>query len=277
MNNIFKNLVLTVFGFIFSAGTALAEETGANLVSLFEIEVIILAIVLIMVFLVFLLWHDAADESSALKRFIAVFMHKLTGSTPIEKEDSIILDHNYDGIKELDNSLPPWWLYLFYATIVFGFVYMLHYHVFNSGPSSAQEYVQEVEFAQAQLAANASGPAITEETVTALTDAGALSSGKDIFIKNCAACHGQKGEGLVGPNMTDDFWIHGGGIKNVYKIIKNGVIEKGMISWKSQLSPAQMQDVGSYILSLKGTNPPNPKAPQGDKYVESDSVKTNQI
>lgn len=274
MKNLFNKLVLMLMSFVLLPALAFAEETEANLVTIFEIEVIILAILLVVIFLVFLLWHDAADPSSGLKRFTSAFMQKLTGSTPIEKEESIILSHNYDGIRELDNKLPPWWLYLFYVTIVFGVVYMLHYHVLNTGPSSSEEYVQEVEFAQAQLAASA-GMRVTEETVQFLTDAGALSSGKDIYTKNCAACHGQKGEGLVGPNLTDDYWIHGGGIKNVYKIIQNGVVEKGMLAWKSQLSPSQMQDVGSYVLSLKGTNPPNAKAPQGEKFVESDSVKTN--
>lgn len=276
MKNIFNFFALIVMSFLVFSEMSFAQAEEGNLVSIFEIEVIILAIILFAIFLIFLLWHDAADPSSKFKQFTSAFMHKLTGSTPIEKEESIILNHNYDGIRELDNKLPPWWLYLFYGTIVFSLVYMLHFHVFSTGPSSADEYVQEVEFAQAQLAASA-GMKITEETVQFLTDAGALSSGKEIFTKNCAACHGQKGEGLVGPNLTDNYWIHGGGIKNVYKVIFNGVVEKGMLSWKTQLSPAQIQDVASYVLSLRGTNPPNAKAPQGNLYVESDSVKTTQM
>ena len=122
----------------------------------------------------------------------------------------------------------------------------------------------------------ASGAMIDEESVKFVDDAGSLSSGKEIFIKNCAACHGQEGQGLVGPNFTDDYWIHGGGIKNIFMTIKYGVPSKGMISWQTQLNPTEMQEVGSYIMTLRGTDPPNQKAPEGDLWVEaSDSTSTN--
>ena len=109
--------------------------------------------------------------------------------------------------------------------------------------------------------------AVNENTVAALTDQKSLAFGQEIFISKCAACHGQKGEGTVGPNMTDEYWLHGGSIKNIFRTVYNGVPDKGMISWSNQLRPSEIQAVSSYILTLKGTNPPNPKAPQGDKYV----------
>jgi cytochrome c oxidase cbb3-type subunit 3 len=109
---------------------------------------------------------------------------------------------------------------------------------------------------------------VNSETVIALTDADAISAGQGIYIQNCVACHGQKGEGSVGPNLTDEYWIHGGGIKNVFKTVQNGVPAKGMISWKSQLSPKQIQQVSSFILTFQGTKPDNGKAPQGDIWKE---------
>ncbi|MBK6977841.1 MAG: c-type cytochrome [Cytophagaceae bacterium] len=195
------------------------------------------------------------------------FWKGLTDAVPIAKEETVMLDHNYDGIRELDNHLPPWWLGLFYGTIIFAVYYLLDYHVFHWSPSQKQEYdiameqgKKEVEAYQAKL-----GESINEKTVTLATDPKALESGKTIFVEKCAACHGAGGEGTVGPNLTDEYWIHGGTINDVFATIKNGVPEKGMISWKATLKPNQIQDVASYIMGLKGTNPANPKAPQGEK------------
>lgn len=198
-----------------------------------------------------------------------------TAAVPVEKEQDVMLDHNYDGIKELDNSLPPWWVAMFYMTIGFAVVYMTYYHFTDAGPGSAEEYEMEMERAeravQAYLATQAN--LVDETNVTALTDAADLETGKNIFNANCAACHGMLGEGGVGPNMTDNYWIHGGSIKDVFKIVKYGVPEKGMIAWKSQLSTAEMHKVSSYILTLVGTNPPNAKEPQGDLYEpQADAV-----
>lgn len=189
---------------------------------------------------------------------------------PIEREGDIMLDHNYDGIRELDNHLPPWWVNLFYITILFAGVYMWYYHFGGTGPSSADEYKISVEKAKKEMATALAGKAnaVDEASVTALTDASALSDGENTFKSTCAACHGQKGEGMVGPNLTDEYWLHGGGIKNVFKTIKYGVPEKGMIAWASQLKPSDIQKVASYILTLKGSNPPNPKAPQGSVWTE---------
>lgn len=197
-----------------------------------------------------------------------------TNVIPVEKEETIVFHHDFDGIRELDNSLPPWWIALFAITAVFAVIYMGYYHFGGSGPSSAQEYAMEVQEAQvmakAALAKQANN--VDETNVVALTDEQSISIGKNIWSSNCVACHGAGGEGGVGPNMTDEFWIHGGGIQNIFKIIKYGVPEKGMIAWSTQLRPTDMQRVASFILTLQGTNPPNPKAPQGTKYEAAPSA-----
>ncbi len=194
--------------------------------------------------------------------------NKLTNIVPLEREKEILMDHDYDGIKELDNPIPPWFNFLFYGTMIFAVVYLFYFHIAVDW-SSAGEY--EAEMREAQLQKEIlirSGALVNEETVAELTDAASLSSGKDIYAKNCASCHGKLGEGLVGPNLTDEYWIHGGGIKNVFKTIKYGVPQKGMISWEKQLGPKRMQEVASFILSLEGSNPPNAKEPQGEKYIK---------
>lgn len=183
----------------------------------------------------------------------------------IEKDEltgaNLITDHEYDGIKELDNKLPKWWLWLFYITIIFSAIYFLRYHVLQTAPLQEQEYTNEVTAADAKY--KDLRPNIDASTVTLLTDAASLAAGKAIFDKNCMVCHLAQGQGLVGPNLTDEYWIHGCSIGEVFNLIVVGVPEKGMISWKAQLTPEQIQQVSSYILSLKGTNPPNPKEPQG--------------
>ena len=195
----------------------------------------------------------------------------LTRAIPLEREADIMLDHNYDGIRELDNSLPPWWKWGFIFTIIFAIVYMISYHVSGTGKLQLQEYKDELT--QAQIAKEErikiSGENVNEENVIVLTDVNGLAEGKNIFVKNCVACHLADGGGQVGPNLTDDFWIHGGGIKNIFATITNGVPAKGMISWKTQLVPKQIQQVASFILTLQGTKPLVAKDPQGDIWVET--------
>lgn len=193
----------------------------------------------------------------------------LTKSTPIEREKDIMFDHDFDGIKELDSKIPPWFSWLFILTIIFAAYYMLQYHVFGSGQVMQEEYTVEVNKAALEKEALIkSGAFVNEETVTLLTDASGLEAGKAIFEANCIACHAADGGGIVGPNLTDDYWIHGGGIKNVFKVIKYGVVEKGMIAWQTQLNPNQMQEVSSYVLSLQGTAPAAPKQPEGEIWKE---------
>lgn len=199
-----------------------------------------------------------------------------TAAVPLEKEADVLLLHDYDGIYELDNKLPPWWVAMFYLSIVFAGVYLFYYHVSDMGMSQLEEYEAEMAQGEEQVAEFLAKQAnlIDESNVELLTDEKSLAAGKAIFDANCVACHGQFGEGTVGPNMTDNYWIHGGSITDVFKTIKYGVPEKGMISWQTQLRPADMHAVGSYILTLQGTNPPNPKAAEGDLYEPAGSEGT---
>lgn len=192
---------------------------------------------------------------------------------PIENEDSIDLDHDYDGIRELDNRLPPWWLYGFYFTIIFGIGYLYVYHFSDLGLSQQEEYEVAMKKAEEEkmIYLASIGGGIDETNVEFTTKAEALASGKEVYIANCATCHGALGEGLVGPNLTDKYWINGGGIANVFKTIKYGVPEKGMIPWEAQLRPETMQNLASYILTLEGSNPPNQKAAEGPLWESNDN------
>ncbi|MBQ4819646.1 cbb3-type cytochrome c oxidase N-terminal domain-containing protein [Aquimarina sp. MMG016] len=200
---------------------------------------------------------------------------KLLDSKPVEEEEEIILDHNYDGIKELDNNLPPWWVYGFYVTILFGVIYMIRFHVFNDY-TQTEEY--ETEVAQALIDIEeykrTAKDLVDVNTVTLLTDASDLSAGKAVFTTNCVACHKADGGGGIGPNLTDEYWILGGGIKNVFRTISEGGRDgKGMVAWKQTLKPAEMAQVASYVISLGGTTPAEPKAPDGEIWVDPDAPK----
>jgi cytochrome c oxidase cbb3-type subunit III len=197
-------------------------------------------------------------------------MKALTKSEPIENEANLLLDHDYDGIKELDNNLPPWWIYLFYICIGFAAVYLIRFELMGG---DNQEMELQKEMAQAQIEVEEylkNAPDLMDEkTVTLLSDAGALDKGKAIFNENCVACHRADGGGQIGPNLTDPNWILGGGIKNVFHTITNGGRDgKGMVAWKETLKPKEIQLVASYVLSLQGSNPKDPKAPDGDVWVD---------
>ena len=185
-----------------------------------------------------------------------------------EKDADVLLDHDYDGIKELDNALPPWWKYGFFVTIFIGVLYMYHYHVSESGLNPEQEYAAEMKNAQLEMEAYmAKAKDLVDEANVQYEESG-IETGKVLYGKSCVACHGSQGEGSVGPNLTDDYWIHGGSMNNIFKTIKYGYPDKGMQSWQQQFSPKQMQQIASFIHSIKGTNPPNAKPAQGDLYEE---------
>lgn len=191
---------------------------------------------------------------------------KFKGLKPIEKESELALDHSYDGIVELDNPTPPWFMYLFYITIIFGGIYLFYYHLSpNNSLSQDEEYTTEVAIAEKEKEAYMKkfANAINADNVKVLTAKADLDEGASIYATNCVACHGDKGQGGVGPNLTDKFWIHGGSIKSLFTTITNGVPEKGMIAWNKTLNPMQIQKVSSFIVSLQGTNPPGAKEPQG--------------
>ncbi len=209
--------------------------------------------------------EDWSEEEGG-KSWVDNLLAKLQDSKPVDEEDEIELDHNYDGIRELDNNLPPWWLYGFYITIIFAVIYLVRYHVTGSAPLPLEEYEMEMAAAAAQKEEYLKNAAnlVDENTVELLTAEPRIANGKAIFTKNCAVCHAQDGGGGVGPNLTDPYWIHGGSISDVFGTIKYGVPSKGMISWKDQLSPKDIQDVSSFILTLQGTTPADTKEPQGD-------------
>lgn len=200
-------------------------------------------------------------------------------------KDRYLGGHEYDGIRELDNKLPRWWVYLFYGTIIFAIVYLFGYHVATWAPVksligdkvASWFTLQETEYANemsvlAELKKANPEPVVDLETMVPLTAPADLAAGEATYKQICIACHGPQGQGLVGPNFTDEYWIHGDSttntisIKNLYNVVITGVIAKGMIPYKDQLSPTQIQQVLSFILTFQGTNPPNPKAPQGVKY-----------
>ena len=182
----------------------------------------------------------------------------------------IIEDHEYDGIQELDNPAPAWFQFLFYITIVIAIIYMINYHLLGKQNTSSDEYMQEVTLAQQQRdELLRTGAFINENSVKILTDAADIDKGKEIFTVNCVTCHNSDGGGGVGPNLTDKYWIHGGGIKNIFSIIKYGVPAKGMITWQTQLSPKQINQVASYVLTFEGKTPAVPKTPEGTIWVDS--------
>jgi len=202
---------------------------------------------------------------------------------PVKEEAAIDLGHNYDGIRELDNRLPPWWLYGFYACIIFGGIYLWRAEVTHTAPSSIEEYQTAMKVAaeekEAFLAKSKNN--VDENTVKLLTDASDIDAGKKVFTTMCAACHGADGGGTVGPNLTDNYWLHGGSIQDVFKTIKYGWPEKGMKSWKDDYSPVQIAQIASYVKSIHGTKPATPKEPQGELFEEAgttapaaDSVKS---
>lgn len=191
-----------------------------------------------------------------------------TKAASLEKEADVLLDHDYDGIKELDNALPPWWKWGFYFTVIVAIIYLFRFHVIGSGPTPLQEYDKEMTMAAAKLEnfKKNSKEAFDEKTVT-LADAKGIADGKKIFTGTCFPCHGASGEGnAVGPNLTDKYWLHGGSIGEVFHTITVGVPDKGMQAWGKTFSPADVRNLASYVLSLQGTNPPNAKAPQGNLY-----------
>lgn len=192
-----------------------------------------------------------------------------TKAVPVEKEADVMLDHDYDGIKELDNALPPWWKYGFYITIGVALVYLVNFHVMGVGLNPTQEYTAEMDKAKIEKEAyEATNKDRVDEKNVPMADAEGIKAGKALFETNCVACHLKDGGGTVGPNLTDDYWIHKGSLNDIYNTIKVGYADKGMQSWSSTFTPKQMSFLASYIKSLKGTKPAAPKAPQGEIWVD---------
>lgn len=217
---------------------------------------------------------DAEDQAELKESlWFKNLMNKLTRTVPIENEAELLLNHDYDGIKELDNNLPPWWVYSFYACIVFAAIYLVRFEILGA---DNQEMELKKELAQAKIEVaeymKNAPDLMDEKTVTQLTDPADLAIGKTTFETNCAACHKADGGGQIGPNLTDDHWILGGGVKNIFHTITNGGRDgKGMIAWKGTLKPKEIQKVASYILSLRGSNPKDAKEAEGEIWAEETS------
>ncbi len=248
--------------------SGLDSMTFYTMVFVIVIELILLTTLLFQ--FNYLLKQKKSTPEKTVKLSETKIIMSLTDAVPVEEEHKILLEHNYDGITELDNNLPPWWKYGFYLTIVFAFVYLIYYHVAEIGELQIEEFETEMKIAKQKVDEHMKKSAnnVDENTVKLLTEANEIEAGKGVYTTNCAVCHGKVGEGTVGPNLTDSYWLHGGSIVEVFKSIKYGWVEKGMKSWKEDLSPIQIAQVSSFIKSLSGTNPPNGKAPQGDLYSE---------
>jgi cytochrome c oxidase cbb3-type subunit 3 len=186
-----------------------------------------------------------------------------------KEEKALMKEHSFDGIVELDNHMPPWLANVFYLTIGFAVVYFTYFTVLGLGKTQLEEYAEEQRIAAIQIEEYKAlaVSSIDETTVVFDETPAALAAGQGIYSANCVACHAADGGGGVGSNLTDEYWKHGGSINDIFKVIKYGVVEKGMIPWQDQLSPEQMQQVASFIKTLQGTTPANPKAAEGERYV----------
>ncbi len=208
---------------------------------------------------------------------------KLNAAVPVEQEKDIDLGHSYDGIRELDNHLPPWWKWLFYATIVWAVIYLVVYHVSSSLPLSIDEYQEELASADVEkkrFLASQPQMAIDLDKLEYTADAEILARGEKVYMINCVPCHRKDGGGnTIGPNLTDNYWLHGGAVKNVFSTVNTGFVEKGMPAWGKTMSQGDVRDVTFFVLSLQGTKPADGKAPQGEPMEQKveqkiDSLKT---
>lgn len=256
----------SLFALSFVASTALHSQTQAashgTETALILTGTLTAFFVLLTFFIVIVLGGDVEPLTRFLRRLY-------NAVSPQSGSQVTLIEENHDGITELDNRVPPWFNYLFGGTILFAVIYMLDYHVWQSSPLPQAEYAQELAAAdisrRVRVAAEGS---INENALEPLTDEASIAAGHERFSKNCVTCHGANAGGIVGPNLTDPYWINGGGIKNVYATIKNGVPQKGMISWKLVFTPKEIQQISSFILTLQGTNPVNGKKPEGTLYQE---------
>lgn len=262
-----------------AAATAVKELPNYGGLSANTFYMFVTVIVIEVIAILFLVFSISRIQAELLPKKAAVAKGEgwwagldkkiFTKAVAVEREADILLDHDYDGIKELDNALPPWWKYGFYFTIVVAFIYLLNFHVMGNGKNPTEEYAAEMEDARIQKEAfeSTNKDKIDEKNVP-MADAAGLAAAKEIFNTKCWTCHGKLGEGGAGPNLTDNYWLHKGSLNDIYNTIKVGYADKGMQSWANDFTPKQMSFLASYVKTLKGTNPPNPKAAQGDLYTE---------
>jgi cytochrome c oxidase cbb3-type subunit 3 len=291
-----KRVIFFMFTMMISLG-AFAEETRVvkgfwsdplndpllplYLVSAF-VFVVILLVGLVAIYLIKILNTLTAEAEKDRAKKLGItympkpnlwskFVQQVNDAVPVEEEKNIELHHSYDGIKELDNHLPPWWKWLFIATAVWAVIYIVVFHFSDTLPLQEQEYQQELTVAEDQARKfKASQPQeeIDENAMVFKNDVALIEKGKAVFMdNNCGSCHRNDGGGnTIGPNLTDSYWLHGGDVKQIFHTIKTGVVEKGMPAWGRSLSPQKVRDVTFFILSLQGSNPANAKAPQGELF-----------
>ena len=210
------------------------------------------------------------DIPEVVKNPEKTFFETINETVALEDEHMLDMSHDYDGIRELDNKVPGWWRVAFYATILFAPIYL--YRIYGSHTIQSQYVelenenkaaaIQKTEYLK--MTANN-----VDENSVKLSDAAGIEAGKALYVSNCVACHGAEGQGSVGPNLTDNYWIHKGGLKDIYYTIKYGWAEKGMKSWKDDFSPSQIAEIASFVTTFQGTTPPSPKEKQGEIYSET--------
>ncbi len=292
MKKIYKNKYIMAMVGLFFAGPVVAQGTmtsnemvflfAAGFVFVVALLVLLVSVYLLQILKVFVNKESAriaeekgveiAEEPSFWDRFNKSF----NKTVELEKEESILLDHDYDGIKELDHHLPPWFKLLFIGGVVFGVVYMFVYHVFGTLPLPSEELKNEL--AVANTAKQQTEEVIIDvNTLEASVDPAVLANGKKAFERQCASCHRTDLGGSIGPNLTDDHWINGGGVQNIFKTIRDGGRPgKGMIAWSSSMSASKMSDLASYIVSKQGSNPDNPKQAEGEVWIEEEAGAGNE-
>ncbi|MEZ4922986.1 MAG: cbb3-type cytochrome c oxidase N-terminal domain-containing protein [Crocinitomicaceae bacterium] len=280
MNKKGQNTVkaLLLLAGLFSSTGAMAAEDAASAVTFsvpfpdesfyifLGFDIILLLIILYLTGLMNGMLYEFVQQRKRV--FWRRMSKSLTDATPIEDEGSILLDHDYDGIKELDNNLPPWWKYGFYITIVWAFGYVIYYHMLG-GTLQTEEYEIAMAEADADIEAykKAHPELITVDNVELLTDKSALAQGRTIFEEKCQVCHMEGGRGGVGPNLTDENWIYEGDIKGIFESIYGGR-SNGMQPWNGILNGAEIQAVASYIYHLEPILPPEGQDPKGDNIYK---------
>lgn len=291
-NDTAKNISLTIVALMGFSGL-MAQDTATTTAAAnvsqallpWDIYILLAAIILEFIVIVFLIGTmlyllgvkvkkrttRILPDGSIVK--VKSFFTRINNTVAIEDEAALDLNHDYDGIRELDNKIPGWWLMAFYGTIIFGVIYIFRMFVSETLPTQLQELQaanDKAAIAKAAYLKNAANN-VDENTVTLVDEAG-VTAGKALYAANCVACHGDAGQGnAVGPNLTDDYWIHKGSLKDIFYTIKYGWPEKGMKSWKEDFSPVQIAQLSSYVKGLHGTNPPGAKEKQGEPYTDSGS------
>lgn len=268
--------ILTLSTAAFSLNAATETKFGWS-VTTHQLNYMLLGVVFfeVLIILYFAYWlkvivlPESEKVASKEKTMTNSWWDKFNNSVKIEDEKDVQLDHDYDGIKELDNALPPWWLYGFYMTILFSVVYVWRFH-FSDAPLQVQELKNEIAAAKIveEAYAKMNENKVDEYSVEYKGDAALIASGKELFGLKCIVCHGSEAGGGQGPNLTDEYWKNGGSIKDIFKTIKYGVTNKGMIAWGSELTPKQIEGLANFIKSIRGSNPKGGLPKDGELYIE---------